>query len=245
MEIKKLKSLLKSQITSLSVNAFGWSVLLYLTYAMSSAWWGIVWALYAIYLYNRFLKHEASRPALLFFSFALVSLLGIISSGDNSAALLVSVVSGALIWIALASGALFLSNPKAGFAIFYHATVFGSVAYFASFSPSNVWWGLFVFLYLLIYTITRDYIKIETGGYDRRKKIFTLVLSLAIIQCAWMASLLPLGFLNVGSLSLIVSIVATDLFFNRLAGTLTKKAVARGAAFFGGFVALVFLVGMI
>jgi|GEM_PF-3226733 len=243
MEIKKLKSVLKSQTALLLVNAAVFGALLELTGSSHSYWWGFFYVGYASYVYTRFLKSGATRPVSLFVTFIVVSLMSALASENGAALGAVSLVSAALIFVFLGGQLFYFSNSKAALSIFYHSVIFGIAAYFSSIAPFNLWWGAIPSLFIIFYVCTRDFFRLETGGYDKRKKNYALAFAFVASQCVWIASLLPFGFLNTGSIILIFSIVVNDLFLAHISGKFSNRVLFRNLAFFGVFMVLIFIAG--
>jgi hypothetical protein len=243
MEIRKLKSALKSQTALLSVNAAIFGSLLALTGNSHSYWWGFLYVGYASYAYLRFLKSGASKPVSLFVIFISLALAAALAAGNGASLAVIVLAASALLFVFLGGQTLFFSNFRAALSVFYHSVMFGVAAYFASIAPFELWWGSIPLLFLVFYVSTGDYIKAETSGYDRRKKIYALIFSLIASQCVWLASLLPFGFLNAGALLIVFSITVNDLFLAHLFGKLGRKTLLRNLAFFGIFTVLIFMAG--
>lgn len=243
MEIKKLKSALKSQTGLLLANAllFGWLLTLA---ASSRSWlWIFVYILYLVYAYIKFLKNDALKLTVLFTVFSTLSYLALIWAGNPAAFWIMAVISVALFFVFLGAQLFYFSQTKVALSIFFHAILFGTAAYFASIAPFELWWGAVPILYLVIYYCTKDYLKFETGSFDGRKKIYALTFAFVALQCAWVASLLPFGFLNAGLIVLVFSIVANDLFLAHFFGKLSPKLILVNVGFFSAFITLVFIAG--
>ena len=242
MEIKRLKYLLRSQTASLLANVAVFTALLSLA-SLRSWFFALLWIIDALYLKARFFKNEAIKPTFLFWTFCALSFFSLwVLSG--SAGVIVGILVAVLLFAFLGAQVFYFSNPKTVLSIFSHMTVFGVVSVFAAYSPSDLWWGTLVALGLILFGITLDFLKIETNGVDIRKKTYSLVFAFIAAQCAWVASLLPLGFLNVGTLVLVLSIVSGEIAVGHFTGHLSRKTVIRHALFFSGFVALIFLIGL-
>lgn len=242
MEIKKLKYLLRNQTVSLLVNVAAFTALLSLA-ALRSWFFGLLWIIDILYLKAKFFKNEAIKPTFLFWTFCILSFF-LLWTLTGNAALVSGLLISILLFIFIGAQVFYFSSHKTALAIFFHMTVFGVVSVFAAYSPSDLWWGALIALGAVLFGITLDFLKIETNGVDIRKKTYALVFAFIAAQCAWVASLLPLGFLNVGTLVLVFSIVAGEVAVGHFTGRLNRKMILRHALFFAGFATLIFLVGM-
>lgn len=242
MEIKKLKSLLKSQIGLLLANVVIFTALINLA-AMRSLFFEFLWIVDVLYLRARFYKNKTIRPSVLFLTFCALSFLGLWSV-TGMALIAVSLAVMVFLFFFLGAQTFYFTHSKVALAAFYHATVFGAVSIFAALAPSDMWWLPLLLLGGMLYGINCDFLKIETGSIDLRKKVYSLVFAFIATQLAWAASLLPIGFLNVGSLVLVFSIVSGDIAVGHFSGHLNKKSIMRHAAFFLAFMVIIFLVGM-
>ena len=243
MEIKRLKSALKSQTALLSANAIIFAILSGLA-ASSQSWiWIAIYCIYLIYAYFKFLKNDALKQTALFITFAVLSYSALISTENSSAFLAVILVSSILFFIFLGAQLFYFPHTKAALGIFYHTVIFGIAAYFASVAPLELWWGALPLFFVVVYFCTKDYLKFETGNFDRRKKMYALAFSFLAMQCIWIASLLPFGFLNAALIVLVFSIICNDLFLANFSGKLTYRLLTLNTAFFLGFVALIFIAG--
>ena len=242
MEIKKLKCFLKNQTASLLANVLIFAVLINLA-TMRSLFFTFVWIIDVLYLRAKFYKNETIRPSVLFLTFCALSFFGLWSvSGTVSVA--ITLVMATFLFFFLGAQTFYFSRFKTALAAFYYATIFGSAAAFAVLAPSDVWLLPLVLMGGVFYGINRDFLKIETGGIDLRKKIYAMVFAFLAAQLAWVGSLLPIGFLNVGSLVLLFSIVSGDIAVGHFMGYLNKKTIIKHAAFFVAFAVIIFLVGM-
>jgi hypothetical protein len=245
MEIKKLKSVLKSQTTLLSANGVIFGILLMLSASSQSWLWMLAYAAYLIYVYFKFLKNDALKQTALFATFAVISLLSLMSTENSSAFGVILVIAVVLFFIFLGAQLFYFSHTEAALGIFYQSTLFAVAAYFSSIAPFDLWWGVLPLLYLIIYLCTKDYLKFETGSFDGRKKIYALSFAFVVLQCVWLASLMPFGFLNSALIVLAFSIVANDLFLAHFFGKLNYRLVSFNVAFFIAFIALIFISGSV
>ncbi len=242
MEIKKLKSFLKSQTASLLVNVAVFTALINLA-TIGSLFFTFLWIVDVLYLRAKFYKNEAIRPSVLFLTFCALSFFGLWSV-VGTVSIVVSLAIAVFLFFFLGAQTFYFSHSKTALAAFYYATMFGSASAFASLAPSDIWLLPLILMGGIFYGINRDFLKIETGGIDFRKKIYAMVFAFIAAQLAWIASLLPIGFLNVGSLVLVFSIVSGDVAVGHFTGYLNKKTVIRHAVFFTAFALIIFFVGM-
>jgi hypothetical protein len=242
MEIKKLRYFLKSQTASLLANVAIFTALINLA-TMRSLFFTFVWIIDVLYLRAKFYKNEAIRPSVLFLTFCGLSFFGLWSV-SGTITIVVSLAMAAFLFFFLGAQTFYFAHSKTALAAFYYVTMFGSAAAFAALAPSDIWWLPLVLMGGVFYGMSRDFLKIETGGIDLRKKVYAMVFAFISAQLAWVGSLLPIGFLNVGSLVLVFSIVSGDVAIGHFTGHLDKKTVIKHAAFFTAFVVLIILVGM-
>jgi hypothetical protein len=245
MEIKKLKSALKSQTALLSASALVFGILVVIAGTSHLVFWVLVYLAYAAYLRLKFSRNEELKPNILLTSFIVLALSSVWISESGITVVAVATVSAVLMFIFLGSQLFYFSNSKSALSVFYHSVIFGIAAYFASIAPFDIWWGAMPLIFYVIYGCTRDYLKLETGGFDRRKKIYSLIFAFLALQCIWITSLLPFGFLNAGALVLIFSITATDLFLHHSLGKLTKDNIIRNLSFLVVLIILIFLASSI
>lgn len=245
MEIKKLKLALKSQTALLSVNAAAFGILVLIAGTSRLVFWALIYLAYAAYLRLKFSRNEELKPNILFASFIVLSLSSVWISESGIVAFFIALISAILTFIFLGSQLFYFSNSKSALSVFYQSVIFGIAAYFASVAPFDVWWGAVPLIFYAIYGCTRDYLKLETGGFDRRKKVYSLVFAFLAVQCMWIVSLLPFGFLNAGAVVLIFSITSTDLFLHHSLGKLTKNNIVRNLSFLVVLVFLIFLASSI
>lgn len=245
MEIKKLKSALKSQTALLSVNAAVFGTLALIAGSSRLIFWILVYLADAAYLRLKFSRNEALKPNILFVSFIILALSSIWIAETGITAAAIAIISAVLMFIFLGGQLFYFSNSKSALSVFYHSVIFGIAAYFASTAPFDVWWGAVPLIFYVLYGCTRDYLKLETGGFDRRKKVYSFIFAFLALQCIWIVSLLPFGFLNAGALVLIFSITVTDLFLHHSLGRLSRDSVIRNLSFLTALVILIFLASSI
>ncbi len=245
MEIKKLKSALKSQTILLSANAFIFGALAFVAGTSRLFFWILIYLADAAYIRLKFSKNEESNPNLMFASFLFLAISLVWFSQNTNVAFVVSAISAILMFIFLGSQIFYFSKSKIALNIFYQSIIFGIAVYFASVSPFNVWWGAVPLAFYAIYGATRDYLRIETGGFDRRKKTYSLVFSLLAVECIWLASLLPFGFLNSGAIVLIFSVMSNDIFLRHLSGKIKKTDVIKNSIVMALLTILIFIASSI
>ncbi len=245
MEIKKLKLALKSQTVLLSANALVFGALAFIAGTSRLFFWILIYLADAAYIRLKFSKNEESNPNLLFASFLFLVVSLVWFSQGVDVAVLVSIISAILMFTFLGSQIFYFSKSKIAFNVFYQAIIFGIAVYFASVSPFDVWWGAIPLIFYAIYGSTRDYLRIETGGFDRRKKTYSLIFSLLAIECIWLASLLPFGFLNSGAIVLIFSVMTNDVFLRHLSGKIKKEDIIKNSVIMAALTILIFVVSSI
>jgi hypothetical protein len=222
------------------------SVFLLLLYLASLGSWffGLLWVFDIFYLKNRFLKSKEIKPLFLYWVFCALSFF-LLWSLNGVAAFIVGALIAVLLFAFLGSQIFYFSNPREVLLLFSYLVIFASASVFSSYFASSFWFGSLVALTLVLFGIMLDFFKMETGRLDIRKKTYSLVFAFIASQCAWAAFLLPIGFLNVGTLIMAFSIIFGEIATSHFKGRLNKKKAIKHSLAFLGFGALIFLLSVI
>ncbi len=243
MEIKKLGSVLKSPIVFQLINGLVYSLLLYAVVLWGGFFPYLAFLVMAFYIYFRYVRDEAFSSAFTFWAFVIISLIAT-QSLPSLFTIFLSLVGGVLVGILCVAQSFQSSQPKILLGIFYHSIIFSGTALFASLSPENIKWWHWIVLFILYLGVARDYFKTEMIGIDKRKNFYAFVFSFILLQVFWFSWMLPMGFLNVGCVVLVCSILLADLFIKSFLGIINKRILLRELGIFVAFVLLIFIVGL-
>lgn len=73
-----------------------------------------------------------------------------------------------------------------------------------------------------------------------RLNLLSFGLALSIFQFLWVISLLPIGFLNAGALTLVLILITKDMVFAHLSGNLNRTMILKNITLLIVFVLIIF-----
>ena len=233
--VERLKSVSRTLNWQLLASALVFGVLLGLINSLSSWWWVLVYCLYAFYIYFYFFRVESGKFffSFIFFLFISLRLVSDISFGFYD--FFIIIFLSALFYILAGLKSLHFHNARLFSGIFYYFLVFLGSAYLIFLSFNFSFWWKIILAFLFYYLVSRDYLIMFFGAFDKRKRIFSLVFSLASVELLWLGSFLSIGFLNAASLVLIFWTVALDLSYHLFSGSLSQKIIIRDTLIFSVF----------
>jgi uncharacterized membrane protein YfcA len=190
----------------------------------------IAGALFAAYAYR---KHFAADRSLasLFFLLCMFAAVAALAMQPGLFAGAVTVFLGIELYLLLEVKSA-RSHARERLGIFHYLLAFAILAYAGSLGAPQAWFSISLLLMPALFLMLRDYLAYAQGTYNRRLRLFALLIALGTVQVLWAAMLLPIGFLGAASLALAFYIIAVDSAGHSLAGTLSPRRITENIAFF-------------
>ena len=235
--LKKLNSVLRNPVLLLTFKAVILSLLL--LSVINHKWLVVIYFAAAFYFY--FSGVSGGRQFLAsFLTLIVVSLLAVnlpVVSGKLS--VIISLLFGVILFLILGVKNLsFVNRPPIYHFLnnFLFLTVF--IMFYAS-DKSQFFIVKYLAAFFGIYFLFREALAFMSLPVSRLN-LLSFGLALSIFQFLWVISLLPIGFLNAGALTLVLILITKDMVFAHLSGNLNRTMILKNITLLIVFVLIIF-----
>lgn len=232
MTVRKFTSSLKLPTLSLLLNTLIFALTLDILRGGASVWSILLIVAYAVYVYVTRMNSSIRIPAL-YGALIASAIIGVAAVPWGIGAGVVIAFFSVLFFLVVGVASLQFIHPKMALSVFFYLVLFAICVYASSYSIPVASILTPLVLYVVLYALTKEYVRFMQGAWNARLRVFSVGLSLLTAEVLWAGSLISIGFLNVAALTLVFFITFLDTMMQVYDGSLTKQVVYKNAALFG------------